>query len=391
MEFKNGINADKSAYGQGTKFVNVMDIFRNSFLKKDDIAGRVRISDKQRSEYSVIHGDILFNRTSETREEIAYSTVYTDKEPVTFGGFVIRGRQNKNLLLPGFAGYCFKNEATRKEMIKRSQGAVRANIGQKDLNKIPILIPPKREQEKIAQILSECDTAIEKTEALVTAKQKRFDWILKTLLYDQQDNPEWRKVKLVDACDVIVSSVDKKTFDEEFSVKLCNYTDVYYNSTIDSRIDFMAATAKAPEIEKFSICEGDVIITKDSETPDDIGVPAYVEETINNLLCGYHLTILRPKKQMMGKYLYYALTSPRSKYEFYRFANGITRFGLTAESYQKIKIALPLLHEQIRIVNILDTAQKEIEALEQLTEQYNKQKLGFMQKLLAGKSKIIIA
>ena len=70
MQFKNGINADKSAYGQGTKFVNVMDIFRNSFLKKDDIAGRVRISDKQSSEYSVIHGDVLFNRTSETEKKL---------------------------------------------------------------------------------------------------------------------------------------------------------------------------------------------------------------------------------------------------------------------------------------------------------------------------------
>ena len=382
MEFKNGINADKSAYGQGTKFVNVMDIFRNSFLQKDDIAGMVQISDKQLSEYSVIHGDILFNRTSETREEIAYSTVYTDKETVTFGGFVIRGRQKQNLLSPAFAGYCFKNETTRKEMIRRSQGAVRANIGQKDLNMIPVLIPPKHEQEKIVQILSRFDSAIEKTETLIAAKRKQFEWLLKTLLYDQQDNPEWRKVKLVDACDVIVSSVDKKTFDEELPIKLCNYTDVYYNSTIDSRIDFMAATAKASEIEKFSIIEGDVIITKDSETPDDIGVPAYVKETINNLLCGYHLTILRPKEQMMGKYLYYALTSPISKYDFYRFANGITRFGLTTESYQKIKIALPLLHEQIRIVNLLDTAKKEIEVLEQLTEQYSRQNRGLMQKLL---------
>ena len=387
MEFKNGINADKSAYGQGTKFVNIMDVFRKSFLKKDDITGLVRITDKQLSEYSVIYGDILFNRTSETREEIAYSTVYTDKETVTFGGFVIRGRQKKNLLLPAFAGYCFKNETTRKEMIRRSQGAVRANIGQKDLNMIPILIPPKLEQEKIVQILSRFDSAVEKTETLIATKQKQFEWLLKTRLYDQQDNPEWRKVKLVDACDVIVSSVDKKTFDEELPVKLCNYTDVYYNSTIDSRIDFMAATAKASEIEKFSIIEGDVIITKDSETPDDIGVPAYVKETTNNLLCGYHLTILRPKKQMAGRYLYYALTSPRSKYDFYRFANGITRFGLTTESYQKIKIALPLLHEQIRIVNLLDTAKKEIEALEQLTKQYRIQKRGLMHKLLTGQWK----
>ena len=212
--------------------------------------------------------------------------------------------------------------------------------------------------------------------------------MLKTLISDQQDNPEWQKVKLKDACEVIVSPVDKKTVDGEFPVKLCNYTDVYYNNAIDSKINFMAATAKPREIEKFSIITDDVIITKDSETPDDIGVPAYVKETIDNLLCGYHLTILRPKKQAIGQYVCYALTSPRVKYDFYRFANGITRFGLTTESYQKIKIPLPLPHKQKRIANILDTAKEEVEFLKQLTEQYRTQKRGLMQKLLTGEWRV---
>ena len=143
--------------------------------------------------------------------------------------------------------------------------------------------------------------------------------------------------------------------------------------------------AKPLEIEKFSIVEGDVIITKDSETPDDIGVPAYIKESVDNLLCGYHLAILRPKKHIIGEYVCYALISPRVKYDFYRFANGITRFGLTMESYQKIKISLPLLSEQKRIVNLLDTARKEVEVLKKLTEQYRTQKRGLMQKLLMGK------
>ena len=198
----------------------------------------------------------------------------------------------------------------------------------------------------------------------------------------------WREVRLKDACDIIVSPVDKKTIDGELPVRLCNYTDVYYNNAIGSGIDFMTATAKPLEIERFSLIEGDVIITKDSETPDDIGVPAYVKETIGNLLCGYHLAILRPKKQAIGKYVCYALISPRVKYDFYRFANGITRFGLTTESYQKIKISLPLLSEQKRIMNLLDTAQQEIITLKQLAEQYRTQKRGLMQKLLTGKWRI---
>ena len=253
---------------------------------------------------------------------------------------------------------------------------------------VPVALPPLSEQKAIASLLEKWDTAIEKTEALIEAKEKRFKWLLKILISDQQDNPEWRQVKLADACEVIVSPVDKKTVDEELPVKLCNYTDVYYNNAIDSKINFMAATAKPREIEKFSIITDDVIITKDSETPDDIGVPAYVKETIDDLLCGYHLTILRPRKQTIGKYMCYALISPRVKYDFYRFANGITRFGLTKESYQKIKIALPLLTEQKRIANILDTAEKEVEFLNQLAEQYRTQKRGLMQKLLTGKWRV---
>ena len=99
-----------------------------------------------------------------------------------------------------------------------------------------IRIPECRNiQKAIASLLEKWDTAIEKTEALIEAKEKRFKWLLKTLISDQQDNPEWQKVKLKDACEVIVSPVDKKTVDGELPVKLCNYTDVYYNNTIDSQ------------------------------------------------------------------------------------------------------------------------------------------------------------
>ena len=171
-------------------------------------------------------------------------------------------------------------------------------------------------------------------------------------------------------------------------MKLCNYTDVYYNNSIDSRINFMVATAKPKEVQKFSIIKDDVIITKDSETPDDIGVPSHVKETIDNLLCGYHLTILRSKKKTSGEYACYALTSPRVKYDFYRFANGITRFGLTSESYQKIQVPLPSISEQKEIVCMLNNAQREIDLLNRLVGLYQKQKGGLMQKLLTGKWRV---
>ena len=269
-----------------------------------------------------------------------------------------------------------------------SCGSTFGEVSKKDFGNIPISIPCFGEQKAIASLLETWDTAIEKTEALIAAKEKRFKWFLKTLISDQQDNPGWQKMKLDEVCKIITSPVDKKVIDGELPIKLCNYTDVYYNNTIDSAINFMIATAKPQEIEKFSIIKDDIIITKDSETPDDIGVPAYVGETINNLLCGYHLTILRPKKQAVGRYVCYALTSPRTRYEFYRFANGITRFGLIAESYRRVGFSFPLITKQKSVANTLDKAQKEIDFLKQLIKKYHAQKRGLMQKLFTGKIRI---
>ncbi len=348
------------------------------------------ISNKDLDKRKLIkNNDLLFAGSGETREEIGKCASFNHDIRAYAGGDVIICSLDPKEVRADFAS-CYLNTIGRKQMNRLGQGNSIVHIYSRYLEDVVIPLPSIEEQKAIASLLEKWDTAIEKTEALIEAKEKRFKWLLKTLISDQQNNPEWREVgvRLEDACEVIVSPVDKKTVDEELPVKLCNYTDVYYNNTIDSKINFMAATAKPREIEKFSIITDDVIITKDSETPDDIGVPAYVKETIDNLLCGYHLTILRPKKQTIGKYMCYALTSPRVKYDFYRFANGITRFGLTKESYQKIKIPLPLPPEQKRIANILDTAKEEVEFLEQLAEQYRTQKRGLMQKLLTGEWRI---
>ena len=74
----------------------------------------------------------------------------------------------------------------------------------------------------------------------------------------------WEVKRLKHACHVFPSNVDKKTYDDETPVELCNYTDVYYNEVITADMDFMAATASVDQIEKFSLRAGDTIITKDS-------------------------------------------------------------------------------------------------------------------------------
>ena len=142
MEFKNGLNTKKENYGKGIKFVNVMDIFRCNRLYPRDVIGSVQVNENQRVEYSVRYGDVLFNRTSETLDEIAMASVYLDKKEIIFGGFVIRGRQKSNALTPEYSAYCLQSHLVRRELIRRGQGVVRSNIGQKDLSNVPVVIPP---------------------------------------------------------------------------------------------------------------------------------------------------------------------------------------------------------------------------------------------------------
>ena len=104
----------------------------------------------------------------------------------------------------------------------------------------------------------------------------------------------WPIKKLRDLADIHISNVDKKVHASEALVKLCNYMDVYSNEYITSKIQFMDASASIAQIERFSLNYGDVIITKDSETPDGIGIPTVVVEKIDDLVCGYHLALIRP-------------------------------------------------------------------------------------------------
>ena len=161
-------------------------------------------------------------------------------------------------------------------------------------------------------------------------------------------------VRLKHLASIAVSNVDKKTASDEQSVRLCNYTDVYYNERITPDLPFMEATASADQIERFGLRAGDVLLTKDSETSDDIAVPAYVVADLPGVVCGYHLALLRPGQEVDGRYLFWALTSRSSREQFSASANGITRFGLRYDSFGEVRVPLPPIAEQRAIADYLD-------------------------------------
>ena len=176
------------------------------------------------------------------------------------------------------------------------------------------------------------------------------------------DSGHWPTMSLGELVDLRLSSVDKKSKPDETPVLLCNYTDVYRNRIIHSDLDFMEATATDREIEKCALQPGDVVITKDSEQYDDIGVPALVRDDAPDLVCGYHLAILRPRTDLIdGAYLFNALTTREVQHQFHAFANGVTRFGLRKADIERVQISVPPMGEQRRIAGVLGCLDDKIE------------------------------
>lgn len=146
-------------------------------------------------------------------------------------------------------------------------------------------------------------------------------------------------------------------------MRLCNYTDVYYNEFITADLPFMQATASQAEIERFSLKKWDVLITKDSEDPTDIGIPSLVLEDLPGVVCGYHLTVIRAGDLHTARLLHRILMSHPTAAHFFIEAPGITRYGLGQDAIGNIPVCLPPPEHRTAVADCIDRETARIDAL----------------------------
>lgn len=173
------------------------------------------------------------------------------------------------------------------------------------------------------------------------------------------------KCKLGDVASVIISNVDKKSYENENKVILCNFTDVYYNwaITLRNKPKLMVATATNNEICKYKLHKGDVAITKDSETKEDIGQSTLIADEIQDMLLGYHCALIRPNSdKLLGAYLNAVLHTKLATRYFELNASGSgQRYTLSVDAINDFQLYLPSINEQERISKILTDIDRKIE------------------------------
>ena len=200
----------------------------------------------------------------------------------------------------------------------------------------------------------------------------------------------WEVRRVATVGDLRVSNVDKHVREGEFPIRLCNYMDVYHNERIGSDLPFMAGTATEREIRRFRLAVGDVLVTKDSEDWSDIGVPALVEYAADDLVCGYHLAMLRPNGAFLdGRYLFQALRDSHVAWQLQVAAAGVTRYGLSQNAIRSMRIPLPPLSEQTSIARFLEAADRRIRryirAKERLVELLEERKRALIHEAVTGR------
>ena len=173
------------------------------------------------------------------------------------------------------------------------------------------------------------------------------------------------KCFLKDIAQIDISSVDKKVKENEISIKLCNFTDVYNNWAITERMynNFMNATANRSEIERYKLKKGMIAITKDSEKKEDIGMSSYIADSFDDVILGYHTALINPySKNVDSKYLNAYLNSYIARKYFSKSASGSgQRYTLTIDIIKKLPLYLPSLDIQKKIGNLLSNIDRKIE------------------------------
>lgn len=328
--------------------------------------------------------------------------------------FLIRGLQNE--LDQYFLYYTLLSENGQKQIFNQITGSAQPGLNSNFIKYFVIDLPPLPQQRKIAHILSTIDSVIEKTQAAIDKYKSIKQGMLQDLFTRgidiktgklrprYEDAPElykesklgwipneWDSVEIKNSTHSIMSNVDKHIRENEIEVSLCNYMNVYTNRYLTNQISFSTGSVNAAEYSRFLLQLHDVIITKDSETPDDIAVPSVLFENIQNLICGYHLCILRSNdlQHLNGEFLMLQLQLPDINRQFAIRANGSTRYGLTIDSIENSFIKIPKeIKEQTEIVLRLRTTDNKLKSEESYLSKLQMLKSGLMSDLLSGKKRV---
>ena len=342
-------------------------------------------SPKEIAQFKLNRGDVLITKDSEDWRDIAVPALIDETASDFVCGYHLGLIRPTKLADSGFVFRAMQSLNVNQQLQTSATGVTRYGLPNAAVGELLLPLPPVKEQRAIAAFLDRetgtIDQLVDKKRSLIERLEEyRQALITRTVTRGLPPGASraagldphprlkpssvewlgeipthWEVTRLKHVASYRTSSVDKKTEDAESPVRLCNYTDVYYQDRIRaSDGPFMQATASPSEIARFRLDRGDVLITKDSEDWRDIAVPALIDETASDFVCGYHLGLIRPTKLADSGFVFRAMQSLNVNQQLQTSATGVTRHGLPNAAVGELLLPLPPLEEQRAIATFLD-------------------------------------
>ena len=326
LDFKNGLNPKPDKFGKGIKFISVMDILNNTVITNDCIRASVDVMEKELSDFSVEKGDMLFQRSSETLEDVGRANVYMDNKPAVFGGFVIRGKK-KAEYNPLFFCYLLASPFARKKIIPMGAGAQHFNIGQEGLNRVRLHFASLDEQKKIAQFLSLLDERIATQHKIINKLQSLIKGIAQKIVRNNKPN-----VRLTECLECKSSTLQESEVCEQGTYP------VYGANGIVGYLDNYNTEDEA------------VYIIKDGS---GVGTVSYVTGKCS---ATGTLNTLQAKEGYSLQYLYYLL----KVFNFEPYKTGMAIPHIYFKDYGKAKVFCPSYTEQLQYARLLSAIESKL-------------------------------
>ena len=326
-----------------------MDILSNNVITYDCIRASVEITAEELKSFIVKKGDILFQRSSETLEDVGRANVYIDDKPAVFGGFVIRGKK-KSEYNPLFFKYLLATPYARRKIIPMGAGAQHFNIGQEGLSKVKLYFPILQEQHKIASLLQLIDERIATQNKIIEKYESLIQAICETLIESEQHKVE---LSFNDFGKPYSGLSGKSAEDFGNGWPYITYMNVYQNQIIDITD---VGLVKINETEQQSVVRyGDILFTLSSETPDEVGIGAvYLRDAyplyLNSFCFGVHIT---DESKIFPPFLAYYISTKSFRKAVFPLAQGSTRFNLQKNDFMKKIFHFPTVKKQSEIYSVL--------------------------------------
>jgi len=386
--FRNGVNADKGSYGQGTRFINVLEPITYSHINGPEITGQVTLPESVVASYAVRRGDVLFNRTSETQEEVALAATYLGTERVVFGGFVIRGRPLDQRLDPVYSGYALRAPCIRSQIIPMGQGAVRANVGQQNLGLVIVPLPSLAEQRSIAEALTDVDALLTSLDRLIAKHRDLKQAAMQQLLTGHTRLPgfkgEWVIKRIGDFTNCTAggtpSTVVASYWGGSIPWMSSGELNLKHVDKVEGRITNEGlCNSSSKMIPKKCVLIG---LAGQGKTRGTAAMN-FIELCTNQSIAA-----IFPNTTFIPEYLYYNLDARYDELRELSAGDG-GRGGLNLTIIKSIAIPFPALPEQTAIAEVLSDMDAELTALEHRRDKTRALKQGMMQELLTGRTRLV--